>query len=287
MNEHPAGQYSEPDSGDEWCCIQSAASHFSWSQGSMLGPVLLNVFTDDLDEEIESTTSQFADVGVSVYLLEGRRSLQRDLDRLGKWAESSNLMFNKTKRCVLHFGHNNPLQHYRLETEWLDIGQAERDWEALIEQCTHMAQKTNGTLDSIINSEASRTTEVILPPYSVPFGEDRNSITEVWKRRRSPSDEEEEDYLNTGLSQYAKEILYGKELLEQSQGLLKYQILHGRGRWYQIRATPSSIASLPRDGKMWNINSLVAQKARMPIPMSVTDHTDKDEAIVISTMPMG
>lgn len=36
---------------------------------------------------------------------------------------------------------------------------------------------------------------------------------------------------------------------------------------------------------MWNINSLVAHKAKMPIPRSVTDHTGKYEAIVISTMP--
>jgi len=80
-------------------------------QGLVLGPVLFNIFISDMDSGIECTLTQFANetqLSGAVDTLEGREAMQKDADRLERWAHAHLVKFNKAKCKVLHMSCGNP-----------------------------------------------------------------------------------------------------------------------------------------------------------------------------------
>ena len=84
--------------------------------------------------------------------------MQKDLDRLERWAIINGMKFTKNKCRILHRGQSNAGHRYKLGDRWLESSPAERDLGVLVsmsQQCALAAKRANGILGCIKHSITS------------------------------------------------------------------------------------------------------------------------------------
>ena len=144
-------------------------------QGSVLGPVLFNLFINDMESGLSSEVAKFADDTKLFRVVKTRRDceeLQKDLSKLEEWAAKWQMRFNVGKCKVMHIGAKNPNFKYRLTGSELSVTDQERDLGVLVDssmkvstQCAAAVKKANSMLGIIRKGIENKTANIILPLY--------------------------------------------------------------------------------------------------------------------------
>ena len=86
-------------------------------QGLVLGTILCLIFINDLEDDISSKVLKCADdtkVFRKVTNDTDKQSLEDDLDKLVKWSEKWQMLFNFWKCKCIHIGHENMDEKYKM-----------------------------------------------------------------------------------------------------------------------------------------------------------------------------
>ncbi|CAM4380368.1 unnamed protein product [Caretta caretta] len=144
-------------------------------QGSVLGPILFNLFITDLGTKSGSVLIKFVDdtklEGIA-NLERDRDIIQEDLDDLVNWSNSNRMKFNSEKCKDMHLGINNKNFSYNLGTHQLEVTEEEKDLGVLIDhrmtmsrQCDMAVKKANAVLGCSRRGISSRDKEVLVLLY--------------------------------------------------------------------------------------------------------------------------
>ena len=143
--------------------------------GSILGPLLFLIYKNDLDTNIVSKMSKFAE---DTKLCCRDRNpddimeLQEDINKLVEWANKWLMSFNAGKCSVMHIGHNNMQSNYNMSNQQLPT--TDQQWVLGIiiikglkwqKQTEKRCKTANRVLGFIARNFRYKNKELIVPLY--------------------------------------------------------------------------------------------------------------------------
>ena len=144
-------------------------------QGSVLGPILFLVYINDLEEGVTGNILKFAD---DTKLLRktkeigDKQKLQDDIDKLVRWSEKWQMLFNFGKCKCLHTGPGNTGMNYEMGGSILSktvkekyLGVSMNANMKVSEQCRNAASKGNQIIGMIRRNITYKEKSLIVPLY--------------------------------------------------------------------------------------------------------------------------
>jgi ribonuclease P/MRP protein subunit RPP40 len=147
-------------------------------QGSVLGPLLFNIFVDDLDNVLHQDVKikKFAD-DTKLYVTynadasaQAALKLQESLNAVQTWCNQWSMQLNVSKCTSMFFGCNNPHVTYMLNGSALtnastmrDLGVTVSDNACVSQQCLAVSSKARRLTGLMLRTFSSRRRTVILP----------------------------------------------------------------------------------------------------------------------------
>ncbi|CAM5143004.1 unnamed protein product [Natator depressus] len=154
----------------EWSEVTSGVP-----QGSVVGPILFNLFINDLEKGVNSEVAKFADDTKLLKIVKTKadcEELQKDLTKLSDWATKWQMKFNVDECKVMHTGKNDPHYTYNMMGANLATTNQERELGVIVDsslkmstQCTAAVKKVNRMLGIIEKGIENTMENILLPLY--------------------------------------------------------------------------------------------------------------------------
>ena len=142
---------------------------------TVLGPILFLVYINDLEEGVTGNILKFADdtkLFTKTKEIGDKNNLQDDIDKLVKWSEKWQMLFNFGKCKCLHIGPGNTSMNYEMGGTILSTTVKEKDLGVTMnanmkvsEQCRIAASKGNQVLGMIRRNITYKDKSLIVPLY--------------------------------------------------------------------------------------------------------------------------
>ena len=121
------------DSNSSWCEVTSGVP-----QGSVLAPIMFQVYINDMAEGLSSYINLFADDAKLLKIIKSQddcKVLQADIDKIHDWSIRWKLEFNAKKCHVLEMGKSirRPSWNYRIGEEMITKSKEEKDLGVIIQ----------------------------------------------------------------------------------------------------------------------------------------------------------